>query len=141
VPTFRSASVRTVETVRCLKNQMRRPGATTLILVFVFAGLAGCSTGIDPNDRSLRALGYEAGRSETELIRDVGQPTSQRRVGEGPTVDLCDEPAYRELTYETQTVGFTKLVLDTFGRSSGQFTIVCVDKDGRITQTNQLIVD
>jgi hypothetical protein len=95
---------------------------------------------VQPHDPAGRALSYDAGRTEADLVRDVGPPTRQRRVGDGTHVDVCKKPATRELTYEVQTVGFSKFVLDAFGMSTGEFTIVCVDKDGRITDNAQVIV-
>jgi hypothetical protein len=118
----------------------------------ILMGFAGCSPiQTDPNDPANRAIHYRRGQSEAELIRDLGPPTRERRLADGPLSDMCDSPMFlttypelgateRELLYELKAVGFDKVILDTFRLSTGDFTVVCVDKDRRITGVYQEIV-
>ena len=106
------------------------------------SGLAGCSpVSVDPNDPAIRAVHYEKGQSEAELIRDLGAPTRERRLGEGRVANVCEPPAERELTYELKAIGLDKAILDAFNLSTGQFTVVCVDKARKITEVVQVIVN
>jgi hypothetical protein len=112
-----------------------RPLPWAIATVVVVCGvLASCPQGDDP---AVHAGGYR-GRTEAEIIRDLGQPAASRVVTD--PLDACfPSSAVRALQYEVPSRGLlayvNRKVLD---RPPAALTHVCLDQSGRIVDT-QLI--
>jgi hypothetical protein len=116
----------------------RRHDAKAVIYVCASLGalLAGCSRSAELH---VRVASFGTGRSEGELVRQVGEPTVRRDVVFGKESDVCgvDRANVRALEYQYPegALGWVRRVL---GQRPTEAVVVCVDKDGVITRIHEL---
>lgn len=88
----------------------------------------------DPN---ARVADYAGGQLESDLIRQVGPPSSSRTTRDSPEQSPCRAGSFgieaqRELTYDIPSRGFDKRLRDLLRMKPSQSFVVCVDSEGKI---------
>jgi hypothetical protein len=100
----------------------------TCFILFVLTACSG--TKDDPN---MRVSAYREGRSESDLRREVGSPTSERRTNEPGYEGSCKgTSAELELTYDVPSRGAEMRIRKLLRMPPAFSYVLCVDKAGRI---------
>ncbi len=108
--------------------------ANRFMLLFCCLWCWGC---VAANDPGRRAMSFEVGGSETELIREAGPPTTTEPVRATLRNTLCREQisqgAYRALVYDLPTTGIRAWLRRHITRLQPDITVVvCVSDAGVI---------
>ena len=120
----------------------KRSGLIAALVASALATACGNDYSQDPNRQ---VTGKYEGRPESDLRREVGPPTRERRVADTDANAPCHKltsggQGERELTYDVPSQGFEGRVRAILRIPPIVRNIVCVDTTGRIADV-WLVVD
>jgi hypothetical protein len=106
-----------------------RRGRCALCATLVLMLCTACG---DRKEDPHRRVGTYRGRFESDLRREVGAPSTERRISATEDPWPCERRADRELIYDIPSRGFAKRVREMFRMGPSFSYTVCVDPTGKI---------
>ena len=101
------------------------------------AWLLALNTGcVSPYDRGIKSLSYGSGKSETDIIRDLGQPDSRvTDVNDSTGCRFVTRDAKAALEYFVPHDGIGASFRNVLHLRPSMVNVVCLDGQGRILGT------
>ena len=109
-------------------------------LLLILLGSSACA-----DDPAVRALAYE-GRSEAELVRDIGKPHVRKRANDVKNTEalaycLSDKNFTSALEYHAPSSGLAYWLRRQIRSPPSVVVVVCVDVSGKITATKMISIN
>jgi hypothetical protein len=130
------------EAFRPTNNQGHPELQLIRIALFIATVLASSACASDP---ALRPLTYE-GRSEAELVRDIGEPSLRKRVSDIKSTEhlgycLSGRNLAWALEYHAPSSGPAYFLRKIIGAPPSVIVVVCVDASGKVTDTTWISIN